>query len=171
MKYHFYKRVCALRNEYFNELDNRDLEEISSELNHNIELSSDYLIRYMKNWSDRMKRKNEIDLNNVSLADIRKALAERGKQKQFMSDEDRERVHSILLQYNYEWFMDDHADAMKLMADTNFGYECITDDELLEECKDYVDIHVGDIDESSWPDEIFMVNLVAKYELEKALEL
>jgi hypothetical protein len=168
--FHFYKRLVALRNEYFNELDNKDLEEIGSELNHDNQLSSEYLIRYMKNWSDSMKRRNEIDLNRASLSDIRKALEERGKQKQFMSEEDRKKVHNILLEYRYGWFMDDHADAMQLMTETNFGYECITDDELLEECKEYVDNH-DDIDEDSYPEDIFMANLVAKYELEKALEL
>lgn len=109
-----------------------------------------------------------INLVGASITDIRKALVERGRSNMFMSSEDRARAIEILVNYQYEWFIDDSGSAIELMRDTNFGYECITDDEILEEGQQYLDDCI-DVDESSDADDIFMANFVAKYTLEKEL--
>jgi hypothetical protein len=109
-----------------------------------------------------------INLVGVRLEDVRKALVERSKQNSFISSEDRARAVEILCDYQYEWLHDGSYSAIQLMQETNFGYDSITDDELLEEGQQYIDDAI-DIDESSDAQDIFMANFVAKYTLEKAL--
>lgn len=114
---------------------------------------------------------NMLDLNNVSLGDIRDALIKRGKQNQFLSDEERDKVIDILLEYDCGWFYDDISEAIEMHRSTNFGYDALNDKELYLSCKQFLDDHDIDFDEDSDSNEIFIANLVARLELETALEL
>lgn len=111
-----------------------------------------------------------IDLSNVCLKDVRKALEARGQANRSLTDSERIKVSDILRDFDCGWYYDEPREAIEQMSQTMFGYDCMTDKELLNDAKEFLN-NVDDIDEDSPPDNIFMANLVAREELEKALEL
>ena len=110
-----------------------------------------------------------LDLRNLDLDIIREALEERGQHERFLSDKDRDRIIDILVECHYGWILTE-ADLDSFYT-TTFGFECEPDKELLRIAKEQVEYYMDDVDEDSPESEIFLANIVARYELEKAFDL
>lgn len=111
-----------------------------------------------------------IDLSNVDMKVIRKALEARGQVDRFITDSERIKLSDIIRDFDCSWYYDEPREAIEQMGQTMFGYDCMTDKELLIEAQEQLN-NLDDIDEDSPSDEIFLANTVARYELEKVLEL
>lgn len=113
---------------------------------------------------------NNIDMNKASFKEIREALSKRGQYKRFLSDVDRDKLIEILYQHQYGWLEHERGyEAMDMFGETIFGYECCTDKDIINECKEYLEWQDEDIDENSGPDVRFVANIVAREELEEAI--
>jgi hypothetical protein len=118
---------------------------------------------------------NNIDMNEAGFKEIREALSKRGQYKRFLSDVDRHKLIEILYQRQYGWLEYERGyEAMGMFGETIFGYECCTDKDIIDECKEYLEDEEDEdgnieIDEDSCPDVIFVANIVARCELEEAI--
>lgn len=110
-----------------------------------------------------------MSLTGVKLKDVFEMLRERAQHDRLLADEERERVINIITDFEWSWIYDDRVET-DLFYHTIIGISDLTDKELLQYCQEFLECH-GDIDETSSSNDIFIANLMARQELEKALEL
>lgn len=113
---------------------------------------------------------NIIDLDKSSFDEIREALVKRSEYKQFLGEQDRSDIIEFIGEFDWGWLIDEPLTAILILRTrTIFNYDCMTDRELFDYVK-YVIESLG-IDETSPMNEVKVANIIAKYELEQALEL
>jgi hypothetical protein len=108
-----------------------------------------------------------MSLKGVELSQIFTMLEERAQQDRFLTDEEREKTIHIITEFEWGWIYDDRVDIDQFYH-TTIGIGDLTDKELLQCCKEYLECH-DDIDEDSPSNDIYIANLVARQELEEIL--
>jgi hypothetical protein len=109
-----------------------------------------------------------MSLVGVGFKEIRKMLEERAQHKRFLSDEDRTELSNAIHNHCYRSLAWDDGDHLAdVLENTHFGYDALTDTELVKYGYSMVDGY--DIEGDDMHIMYSMMEKLTEYELEKAI--